>query len=358
MKLTDREWKEFFIGGKEGIFDLRASYSGIDKNKLLNGDSPVIPYITRSDINNGVSLFVDENQNHKYKVDYGNVITIGLDTQTVFYQSSLFYTGQNIQVLSNCYLNKYNALFIVRLLKMQLKKFSWGGNGATLGRLARTKILLPSNNNFPDYQFMEDYIKEIMHKKRQEYIDYAKGNLEQNSTEQIIPLHSKKWREFFVVDIFPSIQRGKRLIKDKQVSGNVPYVSSTAMNNGVDNFIQYDSSKMRKYQNCLSVANSGSVGASFYEPFEYVASDHVTHLKNDNFNKNIYLFIAAMTNRWSQKYNFNREINDPRISREKILLPVNNNDEPDYTYMEQYVNNILMQKYNDYLEYAEKFQNI
>lgn len=33
MKLTDREWKEFFIGGKEGIFDLCASFSGIDKNK-------------------------------------------------------------------------------------------------------------------------------------------------------------------------------------------------------------------------------------------------------------------------------------------------------------------------------------
>lgn len=38
MKLTDREWKEFFIGGKEGIFDLCASFSGIDKNKLLDGD--------------------------------------------------------------------------------------------------------------------------------------------------------------------------------------------------------------------------------------------------------------------------------------------------------------------------------
>lgn len=358
MKLTDREWKEFFIGGKEGIFELRASFSGIDKNKLLDGDVSNIPYITRSDINNGISLFVEENQNRKYKIDNGNIITIGLDTQTVFYQPYLFYTGQNIQVLSNCYLNQYNALFIVRLLKTQLRKFSWGGNGATLGRLAKTKILLPSNNNLPDYQFMEDYIKEIMHKKRQEYIDYAKVKLEQNGTKQIIPQQSKKWKEFFVIDIFPSIQRGKRLIKDKQVSGNVPYVSSTAMNNGVDNFIQYDSSKMRKYQNCLSVANSGSVGASFYEPFEYVASDHVTHLKNENFNKDIYLFISVMTNRWSQKYNFNREINDPRISREKILLPVNNNDEPDYAYMEQYVNNMLIQKYNDYLEYAKKSTNI
>ncbi len=125
------------------------------------------------------------------------------------------------------------------------------------------------------------------------------------------------------------------------------------MNNGVDNFIQCDTSKMRKYGNCLSIANSGSVGSSFYEPFEYVASDHVTQLKNDKFNKNIYLFLATMTSRLSQKYNFNREINDTRISREKILLPVNDNDEPDYVYMDRYMENIMLDKYEEYLKYAQ-----
>lgn len=355
MNLTDREWREFFIGGKEGIFDLRASNSGIDKNKLVPCDISIIPYISRSELYNGISLFVGEIQNPKYAINKGNVITIGLDTQTVFYQPSKFYTGQNIQVISNCYLNKYNALFITRLLKIQLSKFNWGGNGATLGRLSKTKILLPvDKKNNPDYQFMEDYIKENIIKKRQEYIEYAKNKLKQIKFENISSLKDKKWKEFFIVDIFPSIQRGKRLIKDNQISGNVPYVSSTAMNNGVDNFIQYDSKKMRKFKNCLSVANSGSVGSSFYEPFEYIASDHVTHLKNDKFNQYIYFFIATMTNRWSQKYNFNREINDPRISREKILLPVNSNDEPDYVYMEKYIKNIFYKKYSDYLEYIKK----
>ena len=355
MNLTDREWREFFIGGKEGIFDLRASNSGIDKNKLVPCDISIIPYISRSELYNGISLFVGEIQNPKYAINKGNVITIGLDTQTVFYQPSKFYTGQNIQVISNCYLNKYNALFITRLLKIQLSKFNWGGNGATLGRLSKTKILLPvDKKNNPDYQFMEDYIKENIVKKRQEYIVYTKNKLKQIKFENISSLKDKKWKEFFIVDIFPSIQRGKRLIKDNQISGNVPYVSSTAMNNGVDNFIQYDSKKMRKFKNCLSVANSGSVGSSFYEPFEYIASDHVTHLKNDKFNQYIYFFIATMTNRWSQKYNFNREINDPRISREKILLPVNSNDEPDYVYMEKYIKNIFYKKYSDYLEYVQK----
>ncbi|OQA46737.1 MAG: Restriction enzyme BgcI subunit beta [Bacteroidetes bacterium ADurb.Bin302] len=99
----------------------------------------------------------------------------------------------------------------------------------------------------------------------------------------------------------------------------------------------------------MTIANSGSVGASYYHSYEFVASDHVTHLKNDKMNKYIYLFIATLTNRFSEKYNFNREINDRRISREKIILPVNKKNEPDYEYMEQYIKNLMIKKYKQYL---------
>jgi len=41
----------------------------------------------------------------------------------------------------------------------------------------------------------------------------------------------------YLNDIFPEIQRGKLLKKDDHKKGNVPYVSSTAFNNGVDGFV-------------------------------------------------------------------------------------------------------------------------
>ena len=67
LKLSNREWKEFFIGDKYGSFQVSSSSSGIDKNKLqiLEGDDSYIPYITRTDINNGVNLFVSEKQKDK-----------------------------------------------------------------------------------------------------------------------------------------------------------------------------------------------------------------------------------------------------------------------------------------------------
>ena len=87
-------------------------------------------------------------------------ITVGLDTQTAFYQENSFYTGQNIQVLRNDKLNAVNAKFLVPLIKNTLSIFSWGGNGATLTRLRRSKIMLPVDENHqPDFSYMESYMK-------------------------------------------------------------------------------------------------------------------------------------------------------------------------------------------------------
>lgn len=100
----------------------------------------------------------------------------------------------------------------------------------------------------------------------------------------MIPLAEKQWKPFFIVYIFDTIQRGKKLKAVDYLAGNVPYVSSSALNNGVDDFVSNDNG-VRKFSDCLSLANSGSVGASFYEPFEFVASNHITHLKKQGFNK-------------------------------------------------------------------------
>lgn len=166
--------------------------------------------------------------------------------------------------------------------------------------------------------------------------------------KEIPSLEKRKWEEFHLTDIFKEVQRGKRLIKANQTEGTIPYVSSTGLNNGVDNFIG-NTKNVRMFSDCITIANSGSVGASFFHSYEFIASDHVTHLKSENMNKYVYLFISTLTNRLSEKYNFNREINDRRISREKIMLPISDDGTPDHAYMEQYVKNLMIAKYSQYL---------
>lgn len=165
-------------------------------------------------------------------------------------------------------------------------------------------------------------------------------------------LDEKEWKHFRMPEIFGLIQRGKRLKNADHVPGIVPYVSSTANNNGVDDYIEATPGT-RAFGDCISLANSGSVGTAFYEPFEYVASDHVTALKTEGMSKYVYLFLIATIEKQGSNFNFNREINDARIKNMQIMLPVDDAGEPDYAYMAEYVQQkraAMLDKYHKYVE--------
>ena len=165
-------------------------------------------------------------------------------------------------------------------------------------------------------------------------------------------LKNVMWKDFPIQEIFYEIQRGKRLKNEDHIPGNMPYVSSSAINNGIDDFVSNEE-KVRMFKDCITIANSGSVGASFYHPYTFVASDHVTQLKRSNCNKYIYLFLATISYRLSEKYSFNREINESRVKRERLLLPATPDGSPDFKFMEQYMRGIekkLLKRYACYLE--------
>ncbi|SDR14484.1 restriction endonuclease subunit S [Virgibacillus salinus] len=338
--MNDVDWKDFQIGGENGVFSITSSTSEIDKNKL-NQKPGKIPYVTRSELNNGIDLFITKDQDEKYQINKGNVITIGLDTQTVFYQSINFYTGQNIQILEHKKMTKNIACFLIPLLKEQMEKFNWGGNGATLKRLKNTRIMLPVNNlGEIDFEHMENTGRKMYkesHEYLSEYILQKHNRLaEELQNLDILTLEDRDWLPFSLDDLFPKLQRGKRLTIANQVAGHTPYISSTALNNGVDSFIG-NKNNVRTSAQDITIANSGSVGNAFYHPYNYVASDHVHSLNNDKYNKHHYLFIVTLLNRLQDKYHFNYEINEHRLKNDKLMLPVNDEGNLDLDFMENYM---------------------
>lgn len=166
-------------------------------------------------------------------------------------------------------------------------------------------------------------------------------------------LNEKEWGHVLISGVFPKIKRGKRLKKADHVSGYTPYVSSTAMNNGVDGYIE-PTKGARVFNHCISLANSGSVGSAFYEPFHFVASDHVTSLKNDELSDLQYLFLTTLIKKQSSNFNFNREINDSRISKMQIMVPINEDSEPDYNYMSQYAEEKQLELLSRFKSFALK----
>lgn len=166
-------------------------------------------------------------------------------------------------------------------------------------------------------------------------------------------LNDLKWRAFNVTDIFDHIQRGKRLKNADHIPGNWPYVSSSALNNGVADWIK-PTENSRVFGESISLANSGSVGTAFYEPFDYVASDHITTFHLGNGSKYIYLFMVACLEKQKHNFSFNREVNEARLKRLRIVLPVNAMNQPDYAFMSDYVDQQKKQLQSKYVIYAQK----
>lgn len=350
--LDSRKWKEFSI--KE-IFNTQKSARGfqtptganITNKNLTSGKEP---RITVTSLNNGVLGFCSSNDNN-YRT-FENFISVSFLGSTFYhpYKASLDMKVHCLKV-SNYELSINSSSFLITSIKKNIENASYG-NQISSTDLTHKRILLPiKDNKKPDYQFMEDYSKNLLETKKEKYLNYNKKKLADLKYKEIEPLENKEWKEFFVKDIFTLIQRGKRLIKNAQIKGDMPYISSTASKNGIDNFLSNKES-VRIFSNCITIANSGSVGASFFHPYSFVASDHVTHLNNEEFSKYIYLFIATIANRYSEKYNFNREINDVRLSREKIMLPITTKGRPDYQYMEQHIKNIEYKKRIKYQKYS------
>lgn len=141
---------------------MKSSSAWYDKTKLQQGEG-VFPFVSRTKASNGTDGFAARQEKPP---EPKNAVTIGLDTQTIAYQPVPFYTSQNIQVLRHPRLDEQNALVLVSCLRAQMGKFSWGGNGATLGRLKATRIMVPvtfddSGNQVVDWEGMTLYGKNL-----------------------------------------------------------------------------------------------------------------------------------------------------------------------------------------------------
>lgn len=171
--LDEVEWGRFKVFA-DGYLDIATTNSSIDGIKLIDGADDVVPYVTRSDKSNGIARFVSKS-NFCFGSDSGGCITVGLDTQTAFWQPTRFVTGQNIQVITGEVLNEHVAMFLIPLFVMQMRaKFNWGGNGATLGRMRKLEMVLPVDaDGEPDWEYMEQFGENMMLKKYQQYLDYA-----------------------------------------------------------------------------------------------------------------------------------------------------------------------------------------
>ena len=153
-------WKTFPIS------DLFVVHLSRGDNKIKELEKGSIPLVSATSENNGVVGFVKSGDG-KAQIFKGESITVDMFGKA-FYHDKPFYAVSHGRVnillpINN--INKYHGLFMVTALKNLTEKYSFSGM-CTSKKIEKEEILLPAITNedetySPDWNYMEDYIKNI-----------------------------------------------------------------------------------------------------------------------------------------------------------------------------------------------------
>lgn len=336
LSIKDLNLKQFILSE---VFEIK-SLKHIDKNKLKNGDGN-IPYVSQSKLNNGILKFVCDHGLEK--LNSGNCISVGMNTQVVRYQERDFYSTTNLVCVCNDHLNKYVACFICSILESILQqKFNYSYM-ALARRISKLKIPLPATpDGNPDWDMMETYIKDQMIRIKQQEKEELKKKIEELEV-RILPkpniprptIEGKATADFHLGQIFTNIIRGNAIPKRIRKSGTLPYISASLLNHGEADFVSVDEKYI--YKDCLTVPFIGGENCTFYHDGEFVPSSDVAVLQNENFDKHIYVFLIGILNVIMQKYSFGYKASLERLQKQTIPLPITSDGKPDWEFMSDYI---------------------
>lgn len=153
--LRQQRWLEYRMG------DLFRFVKGrrLTKADMIPGN---INYLGAISENNGVRQHI---QVEMKDLSAPNCITVNYNGSVgeAFYQSEPFWASDDVNILyaNGWQMNKYNALFIVTVIKANRYRFSYGRKW-TLEKMKDTILKLPSTDDgTPDFIYMENYIKAL-----------------------------------------------------------------------------------------------------------------------------------------------------------------------------------------------------
>ena len=285
----------------ETLFDVRSNPQ-LNKKAFVFSEKGKYPYFTRTVTNNGILGYV-EYLDEKHKIP-GNTLAVGMLGMQFFYMKSDFYAGQFTKTIFPKF-NPFNekiALYFISILNKCSKYF--------LSVLVRdfkkifneTEIMLPLKNKKISFEYMEQYVRELESERVRELEAYliASGlnNYQLTDNEKKILIEGGgncNFKSFKISDLF-DIKKGIRLTKQNMIKGEIPFIGSSASNNGCTAYI--DNNERLHSKNVITVCYNGSVGETFYQDKEFWASDDVNVLYpkfNLNDNNSMY-FMTLIKN--------------------------------------------------------------
>ena len=331
-KIKIDDWKPLEI---EKLFTVKRPKSRSVK-KYNEGE---IPFVSSGNYNNGVDSYREPIDDED--LDKGNCITVSPVDGSTFYQPKDFLGrgggGSSIMLLYNDNLNKFNGLFIASVIRESLKiKYQYNDMGSS-DSIKKENILLPAlDDETPDWNFMEEAMKRLETREREStsnltsYLNNAKLN----------KVDTSKWKEFIVGDLFenikkPDVLHAREVVEDEN---GIPYVVRTKFNNG----IKYRVTETKKMTpSPKGVISFGAENASFfYQKENFVSGRDIYYIDTRHLSEKACLFLVSCLDTLTDKYSYSYGLFPDLLKKEKIKLPVDVHGNPDWDYMEKYIEKI------------------
>lgn len=168
-------------------------------------------------------------------------------------------------------------------------------------------------------------------------------------------LNIDDWQDFIISKLFVIESPGRRSIKTYNV-GDIPYVSSSSVNNGIVSYLEPKEDEELEKGNCITV--SPLDGSSFYQEDDFLgrggAGSAVSMLYNENLSKYNALFICTIIKISASKFDYSDALTSDNLDNLIIRLPILHNDDnsiyideekkysdngymPDWKYMSSYM---------------------
>lgn len=325
-------YKEFRV--KE-VFEVENSRP-LHKVNLLPSEGEGIPYITRTKFSNGFEETI-VNVQGGFK-NPKNTITFGAESVQFFYQPFEYFTGNKMYYLTRKdgeEITENQGLYLTTIIQSSLKNTGYGyGMGLTGTRFKEKKIMLPiDDTGHPNWTFMEEYVQ-IKSNQIKETYQLPK----QHEITDFRNLDEVEWGEFKLEDI-AKIKGGKDWEQYNRVSGQVPFIGSSSINNGVTDFVSPKGRENQVGKGVLGINRNGSVGYVFYHPYSAYFSGDTRFLEINGFKNRKFVnqFIQTMILYQREKYAYGYKMGTQRIKNQIIKLPITTTGQPDFVFMEQYM---------------------
>lgn len=152
------------------------------------------------------------------------------------------------------------------------------------------------------------------------------------------PIDTKNWRGFLFADLF-KIVKGTRLTRAKMTCGGINYIGATAFNNGVT--AKIGNQDHIHPAGTITVCYNGSIGKAFFQTKPFWATDDVNVLyPKFNLTPNIAKYLCTIISKLGLKYAYVDKWTANKMSNTIIKLPTTADNQPDWEYMEKYIQQI------------------